>query len=110
MARGEIGKLTLNLDAEALKKVVSEGRILELADTMAREAAAQISAQIVNHVAKAALAPGSLGGVSAEVAYVVGDEGGFGTHPPRPHWGVVNLGSVLPNPLQVVAAAAPQEG
>ncbi len=110
MAKDEIGRLTLNLNPEALKKVIGEGRILELADTMAREAAAQISAQIVNHVAKAALTPGSLGGVSAEVAYVVGDEGGFGTQPPRPHWVVVDLGPVLPNSLQVTASAAPQEG
>jgi hypothetical protein len=109
MAREEIGKLTLHLNPDALKKVIGEGRVLELAATMAREAALQMPAQIVDHVAKAALAPATLGGTAAEVAYIVGDEGGFGTPRPRPHWGVVELDTPRTSPLQVFAGAAAQE-
>lgn len=47
MENREVGKLTLNFDPEALRSVIGSGRLLELADTLSKEAAAQISAQLV---------------------------------------------------------------
>jgi hypothetical protein len=84
--RRELGKLTLDIDGDALRDVIASGRLLELADTVATEAAAQISAQIVESVAEAALS-GGLQGASAGVAFIF-DGGDFGTVPPRPKRGI----------------------
>ncbi|MGH7933116.1 MAG: hypothetical protein ACREQN_08090, partial [Candidatus Binataceae bacterium] len=66
MANNEVGKLTLTVDNAALRQAIADGRLLELADKLASQAAAQISAQIVDRVAKAALEPKALeAGVSA---------------------------------------------
>jgi hypothetical protein len=104
MENREVGKLTLNIDAEALRSVIGSGRLLELADTLSKEAAAQISAQLVEHVAGAALKPEGLkGGASVDVTYIF-DGGDFGTRPPRPHWGVVQIPGVpQPGLLQQIA-------
>ncbi|MGF6810846.1 hypothetical protein OKW30_006038 [Paraburkholderia sp. Clong3] len=103
----EIAKLTLTIDPEALKKAIGDGRLLELADTIAKGAVNQISAQIVDHVARAATQQkAGEGNVAAEVRYIAGEEGGFGTVPPRRRWGVADLNVVLPaSPLQVVVSA-----
>ena len=53
----EIGNLSLTIQPEALRNAIESGRLLELADTVSREAALQISAQMVQHVAEAALKP-----------------------------------------------------
>ncbi len=107
MASNEVGKLTLTIEQEALRTAIADGRLLELADKLATEAAAQIAAQIVDHVAKAALTPKGLeGGVSAGFSYVL-EGGDYGTVPPRPHWGVVNLASISEGGLrQVIVAGA----
>jgi hypothetical protein len=111
MADNEVGKLTLTLEPEALRKAIAEGRLLELADKLARQAAAQISAQVVDHVAKAALAPKGLeGGMSASFSYVL-EGGDFLTVPPRPHFGVVNIDTVSEGVLrQVVVGAGAVKG
>jgi hypothetical protein len=87
----EIGKLTLTISPEALRSIIEGGRLLELADTVAKEAAAQISSQLIEQVAAAAL-KGDLAksGSGASAAFIF-DGGDFGTVPPRPRWGVVNL-------------------
>jgi hypothetical protein len=91
MENKELGKLTLTITPDALRTVISSGRVLELAETLGREAAAQISAQLVDQVATAALKPDGLkAGASANVSFIF-DGGDFGTHPPRPHWGVVQI-------------------
>jgi hypothetical protein len=102
----EIAKLTLTLNPEALKKAIGDGRLLELVDTIAKGAVNQISAQIVDHVARAATQQkAGEGNVATEVRYIAGDEGGFGTVPPRRRWGVTDLNSVLPtSALQVVVS------
>ena len=88
MKKEPIASLTLHVDPEALREIISSGRLLEFTDTVASQAAAQISAQLVQHVAEAALRPEGLKtGVSANVEYmlVVGDgEPGFGTQPRPP--------------------------
>ena len=105
----EIGNLTLTVQPEALRNAIESGRLLELADTISREAAAQISAQLVQHVAEAALKPeGMKAGVGASVSFIF-EEGDFGTVPHRPHFGVVNLGAIasaLGSQLTRVARAA----
>ena len=103
MANKEIGTLNVTIAPEALREIIGSGRLLELADTMAKEAAAQIAAQLVEHVATAAVkADGMKGGVGAAASFVF-DGGDFKTHPPRPHWGVVNLGDVAGSPLRQLA-------
>jgi len=84
----DIGKLTLMVDHESLRKVVSQGRLLEFANALATEASAQISSQLVEKLANAAVLGGKLeAGVSIDASFIF-DGGDFGTRPPRPHWGV----------------------
>jgi hypothetical protein len=88
----QIASLSLHVDPEALRSIISSGRLLEFADTVATQAAAQISAQLVQRVADGALRTDGLKeGVSAAVSYrlVTGDgEPGFGTVPRPPRFGV----------------------
>jgi hypothetical protein len=108
----EIGNLSLSIKPEALRIAIESGRLLELADTISREAALQISAQLVQHVADAALKPDLMkSGVAANVSFIF-EEGDFGTVPHRPHFGVVNLASLaaaLASPLTRVAAGSAVE-
>jgi hypothetical protein len=102
--KNELGSLTLTIDAEALHSVVSSGRLLELAATMAAHAADQISAQIVDHVASAALQKDGLkGGAAANVTFIF-EGGDFATVPPRPRWGVGGLERVQQSTLRRVVA------
>ena len=102
----EVGKLTLTIAPEALRSIIEGGRLLELADTIATEAAVQISAQIIDQVAAGAL-KGDLAksGSGASVSFIF-DGGDFGTVPPRPHWGVVNLDQFRVGGLRRFATAA----
>jgi hypothetical protein len=106
----EIGKLSLTISPEALRTVIESGRLLELADTLATEAAAQISAQLIDQVATSALKGDQMkSGATAGVSFIF--EGGeFGTVPPLPHWGVVNLNQFRGNTLQRVATATARGG
>jgi len=66
----QIASLSLHVDPEALRSIISSGRLLEFADTVATQAAAQISAQLVQRVADGALRTDGLKeGVSAAVSY-----------------------------------------
>ncbi len=105
----EIGKLTLTISPDALRSIIEGGRLLELADTVASQAAAQISAQLIDQVAAGAL-KGDLAksGSGASVAFIF-DGGDFGTVPPRPRWGVVNLDQFR-TPMQRFATAAGGQG
>jgi hypothetical protein len=105
-----IASLTLKVDPEALRSIISSGRLLEFASTVADQAAAQISAQLVQRVAESALGSGFLeSGVGAEVSYrvVTGDgEPGFGTVPRHPHWVVSSVENVVQAGLRQMAATA----
>jgi hypothetical protein len=104
MESKELGKFTLTISPEALRTVIGSGRLLEMANALGREAAAQISAQLVDQVAAAALKPDGLkAGASASVSYIF-DGGDFGTVPPRPHFGVVNIDEFAQRPLARIAA------
>jgi hypothetical protein len=101
MAQGtgrRIGELNLKIDPSVLRDIISNGRLSEFAAVAAAEAAAQISAQLVDHVAAAAIAPEKLQ-AAAEVSVSYVFEGGdFGTRPPgrpRPGGGVIVLQSFL---------------
>jgi hypothetical protein len=84
----ELGRLTVQIDEEALRSIIASGRLLEFASKVAANAAAQISAQLVENVSAAALQPDGLkAGTTASVSFIF-DGGDFGTHPPHPHWGV----------------------
>jgi hypothetical protein len=91
MEHREFGKLAVHISPEAMHAIISSGRLLELAGSVAREAAAQISAQLVEHVAAAALNPEALKSGATVNASFIFDGGDFGTVPPRPHWGVTPL-------------------
>lgn len=98
----EIGKLSLTIAPEALREIVSSGRVLELAEKVSALAADQIASQIVNQVASGALKDGLKSGAGVGVSFIF-DEGDFGTHPPRPHFGVVNLTGLASTTLRRVA-------
>jgi hypothetical protein len=91
---GSLGSLELSIDQGALEKVVKDGRLLEFAATLGREAAAQISAQVVDQLAQAAVG-GAKSGVTVSAAFIF-DGGDFGTVPPRPKWGIGPVGPVGP--------------
>jgi hypothetical protein len=103
MPRSEIGNLTLKIEPEALRTIISEGRLLEFVDTAANAARAQIAAQIVQHLAQASLdKAGAAGGVAVDFALLF-EGGDYGTRPPRPHFGVVQLGDPEAGALSRIA-------
>src|SRR5205823_10358655 len=80
-----IGDVKLKIEPDVLKEIISSGRLSEFASVAAAQAAGQISAQIVDHVAAAALDPKRLS-AAAEVSFSYVFEGGdFGTPPHGPH-------------------------
>jgi hypothetical protein len=97
METKSLANLTLTVDPSALREIIAKGNLLQFADAVAAQAASQISAQIVWHVAEAQTQPDLAlagGNVVAEVAFhevFIDGEPGFGTgrFPPRP---VVSLG------------------
>ena len=97
MADKSLAKLTLNIEPDALREIIAKGQLLKFADAVAAQAASQVHAQIVWHVAEAQeRADIAKQGVVAQVEFqqvFVDGEPGFGTGrwPPRPHWG----GSVI---------------
>ena len=53
-----IGKLTFEIDANALRQIISSGRLAEFAGKAGAHAAAQINSQVVDLVSKAAIDEG----------------------------------------------------
>ena len=96
-----IGDVSFKINPDALKEIISAGRLSEFASVAAAQAASQIAAQIVDHVASAALEPKKFA-AAAELQFSYVFEGGdFGTpgprgpHGPRPGGGVVVLQSFM---------------
>lgn len=85
-----LANLTLKVDSAALREIIAKGELLKFADAVAAQAAAQISAQIVWHVAEAqGRAEVATDNVVAEVAFsevFVDGEPGFGTGRFPPKW------------------------
>jgi hypothetical protein len=95
-----LANLKLHVDPAALRGIVARGDLLKFADAIANQAAAQISAQIVWHVAEASARPAAGNEtIAAELAFqevFVDGEPGFGTgtrFPPRPI--VLNAGGAV---------------
>src|SRR5260221_5778954 len=80
----DLGKLSYEVSHEALKQIVESGRLLEFANTVAASAAAEIHAQIVDQVSRAAIGGGSNNAGISVGAVNVFDGGDFGTVPHRP--------------------------
>jgi hypothetical protein len=73
-------RLSLTIEPGSLKKIVEQGRLLEFAEALSAQAAAQIASELVNHVATA-----GAGGFSLSVGF--DDDNRYGTgggRPPRP--------------------------
>ncbi|MGD0301377.1 MAG: hypothetical protein ABSE86_30230 [Bryobacteraceae bacterium] len=89
----QIATLKLTVEPAALRKIISSGRLAEFAHIAAIQAANQINAQLVQHIAEGAVnADGMKGAISVDVRYVFSDgEPGFGTHPPGPRPPIVKF-------------------
>jgi hypothetical protein len=97
-AQRQIGKLTFNIEPDALKEIISQGRLSEFSSVAAAEAAVQITAQIVDRVAAAALDPNKLNAPTEfGVEYAFDEVGGFGFPRPKPHVPVVVIINPPPN-------------
>lgn len=101
----EIGTVTFHIGPEALREIISSGRLAEFAGKAAAHAAFQVNAQVVDLVAKAALDPGGAAkGISGGFSTVF-EDGDFGTtgghHGPRPHIGVAIGESALSHVVSV---------
>jgi len=82
-----LANLTLKVDPAALRDIIAKGELLKFADAVAAQAASQITAQIVWHVAEAQSRPGGADeSVAAEVRFVVDSAGGYGTGRFPPKW------------------------
>ena len=107
MYREELGRLTYEISPEALKEIVESGRVLEFANTVAASAAAEIHAQIVDQLSRAAIGNGASAGISVGAVNVF-EGGDFGTVPkgpkgPRPKIGVVFTGNALSHVIDLAA-------
>jgi hypothetical protein len=95
-----LAHLTLKVDPAALREIIAKGELLKFADAVAAQAAAQISAQIVWHVAGAQGRPAGVGeSPVAEIAFeevFLDGEPGYGTGRFPPHWPPV---VVVPTPV-----------
>jgi hypothetical protein len=110
MTDNHIGALTFEISPEALRRIISEGRLAEFASKAAAHAAAQVNAQVVDLVSKAAVENTPIDqGISVQFSAIF-EGGDFGTtggpRGPRPHVGVVFGEAPL---TQVVAIAASEE-
>lgn len=109
MADQEIGKLSYEIGPDALKRIVESGRLLEFANTAAASAAAEIHAQIVDQISRAAVGGKSLEGGLSVGSVNVFEGGDFGTVPivgpkgPRPKVGVFFGGTQLSHVIDIAA-------
>jgi hypothetical protein len=101
-----LGQLSYEMSKDALKSIISSGRVMEFANTVAASAAREIHAQIVDQIAKAAI-DGGLSSVSVSAVNVF-EGGDFGTVPkgpkgPRPKLGLVLGGNALSHVVDLQA-------
>jgi len=108
-----IGKVTFEVEAGALRQIISEGRLAEFAGKAGAHAAAQINSQVVDLVSQAAIDKGAIKDgltVSFSTIFEGGDFGSTGgphPHGPIPHHGVVFGDTAL---SEVVALTGLQRG
>ncbi len=104
-----IGKLTFEIDANALRQIISSGRLAEFAGKAGAHAAAQINSQVVDLVSRAAIDEGAIkSGLTVNFSTIF-EGGDFGTtgghHGPIPHHGLVFGDTAL---SEVIAVSALQ--
>src|SRR5690348_9703886 len=105
--QGHIGRLTFEVDAEALRQIISSGRLAEFAGKAGAHAAAQINSQVVDLVSQAAIDQGAIkNGLTVSFSTIF-EGGDFGTtgghHGPIPHHGLVFGDSALSEVVAVTA-------
>ncbi len=105
MKNEELGKLSYEVPADSLAKVVETGRLVEFADTVATSAAAQIRAQIIDQVSRAAVAGKAVGGLSIGAINIF-DGGDFGTVPRGPKIPIPRVSVAFGSSLSHVVNAA----
>jgi lysophospholipid acyltransferase (LPLAT)-like uncharacterized protein len=104
----DLGRLSYEVSPQALKTIVESGRLLEFANTVAASAAAEIHAQIVDQVSRAAVSGAAMrNGVTVGAANVF-EGGDFGTVPkgpkgPRPKISVLFGGNALSHVVDIAA-------
>lgn len=107
----ELGRLSYDIPSESLKAVVESGRLLEFANAVAASSAAEIHAQIVDQVSRAAIGGGTgKSGISVSAVNVF-EGGDFATVPkgpkgPRPKVSVLFGGSALSHVADIAAINA----
>jgi hypothetical protein len=90
MADAKLGKLTLEISREPLQRIIGEGGLVALTNTISKLAAEQIAAQLVDHVVKEGVDSGAEPRV--ELDFVIDSGGGFGTKPHLPYFPVTHWG------------------
>jgi hypothetical protein len=104
----DLGRLSYEVSPQALKTIVESGRLLEFANTVAASAAAEIHAQIVDQVSRAAISGAAMrNGISVGAANVF-EGGDFGTVPkgpkgPRPKIGVIFGSNALSHVVDIAS-------
>jgi len=104
----DLGRLSYEVSPKALKTIVESGRLLEFANTVAASAAAEIHAQIVDQVSRAAIGGVAAGGGISVGAANVFEGGDFGTVPkgpkgPRPKISVLFGGNALSHVVDIAS-------
>lgn len=80
-------KLTLTIEPGSMKRIVEEGRLMEFVDALSSLASAHIKAQVIDQVARGAIAQGDA--LSMVVGFDDGERYGTGPKPwpwPRGIW------------------------
>ena len=109
MENDPIAKFSFDVNPEALRQIISNGKLLEFADAVSKKAAEQITHQLVQHVAEAGLKTDGLSaattGAKATFYSVTGPDGvdGYGT--PRKPWLPPSSG----NPVIVIVVTGPRQ-
>jgi hypothetical protein len=109
-----IGTLKFDIAPDALRRIISEGRLAEFASKAGAHAAAQVNAQVVDLVSKAAIDNTKIEkGISVSFAAVFeggdfGTTGPHGPHGPVPHVGVAFGDSALSKIVAITATERAQ--
>ena len=99
-----VARFHMEIEPDSLRRVVADGRLMELAHKLSTEASAQISAQIVEKLAEAAVGGAEVSsGLTISTSFIF-EGGDFGTVPPRPKWGIVHNEALSGGLLQQLAA------
>jgi hypothetical protein len=98
--------VTVEIQPDALKHIVEQGRLLEFTETFSALAAQELKAQLLEHLAKAGVGLTQAGEAThLGIHFDINDDFGVVPHHHWP-WGQMNLGSLL---QQVVRGIVQEE-